>query len=96
MYKRQDTLRRKIHTLKENVSEPSTTDLEDMELAMDTIHRRSEGLLRFAETYRNLSQKIVPDMKSVSYTHLFEKFLENTITFQRSIQSKDSVCAGYN
>ena len=59
-----DTLRRKIHTLKENVSEPSTTNLEDMELAMDTIHRRSEGLLRFAETYRNLSQKIVPDMKS--------------------------------
>ncbi|MFR8359136.1 MAG: sensor histidine kinase [Parabacteroides sp.] len=59
-----DTLRRKIHTLKENVSQPSTTDLKDMELAMDTIHRRSEGLLRFAETYRNLSQKIVPDMKS--------------------------------
>ena len=52
-----DTLRRKIHTLKENVSEPSTTNLEDMELALDTIHRRSEGLLRFAETYRNLSQK---------------------------------------
>ncbi len=58
-----DTLRKKIQALKENTAELSDTELEDMELAMDTIHRRSEGLLRFAETYRNLSQKIVPDMK---------------------------------
>ena len=59
-----DTLKRKIHTLKDSSSELTEPDLEDMELALDTIHRRSEGLLRFAETYRNLSQKIVPDMKS--------------------------------
>ncbi|WP_455640157.1 sensor histidine kinase [Parabacteroides sp.] len=58
-----DTLRKKIQALKEKTAELSDNELEDMELAMDTIHRRSEGLLRFAETYRNLSQKIVPDMK---------------------------------
>lgn len=58
-----DTLRRKIHTLKETSSPLSEPDVEDMEFALDTIHRRSDGLLRFAETYRSLSQKIVPDMK---------------------------------
>lgn len=58
-----DTLSKKIRTLKDTSSELSDSDLEDMELALDTIHRRSEGLLRFAETYRNLSQKIIPDMK---------------------------------
>lgn len=57
-----DTLGRKLQTLKESSIELTDTDLEDMELALDTIHRRSEGLLRFAETYRNLSQKIIPDM----------------------------------
>lgn len=58
-----DTLRKKTHALKEISSGPSNPDLEDMEVALDTIHRRSEGLLRFAETYRSLSQKIVPHMK---------------------------------
>ena len=58
-----DTLRRKIHALKETSSPLSEPDVEDMEFALDTIHRRSDGLLRFAETYRSLSQKIVPDMK---------------------------------
>lgn len=58
-----DTLKREIQTLKESGSEPSGEDLEEMEFALETIHRRSEGLLRFAETYRSLSQKIVPDMK---------------------------------
>lgn len=58
-----DTLSKQIRTLKDTSSELSDSDLEDMELALDTIHRRSEGLLRFAETYRNLSQKIIPDMK---------------------------------
>lgn len=58
-----DTLRKKIQALKETSSDIDRPELEDMELALATIHRRSEGLLRFAETYRSLSQKIVPDMQ---------------------------------
>lgn len=58
-----DTLGSKIRTLKERASGVDRAELEDMELALDTIHRRSEGLLRFAETYRSLSRKIVPDMQ---------------------------------
>lgn len=65
-----DTLRREIHALREMPSEPCHPALEDMEFALDTIHRRSEGLLRFAETYRSLSPKIVPDMKLYNLYHL--------------------------
>jgi len=55
-----DTLKRKIHAFKENTSGSiNLNDLQAMELALNTIHRRSEGMLRFAETYRSLSQKII-------------------------------------
>jgi signal transduction histidine kinase len=37
---------------------------------METIRRRSEGLLRFADTYRNLSKNIVPDMHPVNLHEL--------------------------
>ena len=83
-----DTLRRKIHVLKERSSQLSEPDLEDMELALDTIHRRSDGLLRFAETYRSLSQKIVPDMKSYNLYDLLNSIhsLMNPSLQQRGIE----------
>src|SRR5215471_1564590 len=34
--------------------------IEDLELGIDTIRRRSEGLLKFAETYRNLNKITSP------------------------------------
>lgn len=83
-----DTLRRKIHVLKESSSQLSEPDLEDMELALDTIHRRSDGLLRFAETYRSLSQKIVPDMKSYNLYDLLNSIhsLMNPSLQQKGIE----------
>ncbi|MDL2266243.1 sensor histidine kinase [Parabacteroides sp. OttesenSCG-928-G07] len=57
-----DTLKKKILALKET-PDSSHIDLEEMEFALETIHRRSEGLLHFSENYRNLSQKIIPNMK---------------------------------
>lgn len=57
-----DTLKKKIQKISDASFESFHTDIEDMEYALETIHRRSEGLLRFAENYRNLSQKIVPNM----------------------------------
>lgn len=56
-----DTLKKKVLSLKMNSSLTSASNWEDLEVALDTIHRRSDGLLRFAETYRNLSQKIIPN-----------------------------------
>jgi two-component system, NtrC family, nitrogen regulation sensor histidine kinase NtrY len=50
--------------------QPST--VEDLELGINTIKRRSEGLLKFAETYRNLNKISSPSLKKVYVRDLFE------------------------
>jgi len=46
--------------------------MEDLELGIDTIRRRSEGLLKFAETYRNLNKISSPTLKKTYARDLFE------------------------
>jgi nitrogen fixation/metabolism regulation signal transduction histidine kinase len=46
--------------------------IEDLELGIETIRRRSEGLLKFAETYRNLNKIVSPTLKKVLLRDLFE------------------------
>jgi signal transduction histidine kinase len=46
--------------------------LDDLELGIDTIKRRSEGLLKFAETYRNLNKITTLTLKKVFVRDLFE------------------------
>ncbi|HVM88086.1 MAG TPA: HAMP domain-containing sensor histidine kinase [Puia sp.] len=46
--------------------------IEDLQLGIDTIRRRSEGLLRFAETYRNLNKITTPNLKRIYVRDLFE------------------------
>src|SRR5256885_10725635 len=46
--------------------------LDDLELGIDTIKRRSEGLLKFAETYRNLNKISAPNFKKLYVRDLFE------------------------
>lgn len=46
--------------------------VDDLELGIDTIKRRSEGLLKFAETYRNLNKITAPNVKQVLVRDLFE------------------------
>ena len=46
--------------------------MEDLELGIDTIRRRSEGLLKFAETYRNLNKITSPTLKKTYARDLFE------------------------
>lgn len=46
-------------------------DREDITLGMDTIKKRSEGLLKFAQTYRNLNKLTQPQLKSVPIKELF-------------------------
>jgi two-component system, NtrC family, nitrogen regulation sensor histidine kinase NtrY len=45
---------------------------EDLELGIDTIKRRSEGLLKFAETYRNLNKITTPNLRKIYVRDLFE------------------------
>ena len=46
--------------------------IEDVELGIDTIMRRSQGLLTFAETYRNLSKITELNISKVQVSSLFE------------------------
>jgi len=82
-----DTLKKKIHTFKEAPFDPFSPDWEDMEFALETIHRRSAGLQRFAETYQNLTQKIIPTMKSYNLYELINSvhFLMNPSLQQKGI-----------
>lgn len=65
------TLKGRLH---EAASELSATPgaLDDLELGIDTIKRRSEGLLKFAETYRNLNKITAPNLRKVYVRDLFE------------------------
>ncbi|MDR0230834.1 MAG: HAMP domain-containing histidine kinase [Dysgonamonadaceae bacterium] len=65
-----DTMRKRIESLKEEMGDNLHPDFDDIEFAMETIHRRSEGLLRFADTYRSLSKNIVPEIHPVNLYEL--------------------------
>jgi signal transduction histidine kinase len=46
--------------------------MEDLELGIDTIKRRSEGLLKFTESYRNLNKITKLDLNKILVRNLFE------------------------
>jgi two-component system, NtrC family, nitrogen regulation sensor histidine kinase NtrY len=49
-----------------------TGAVDDLELGIETIKRRSEGLLKFAETYRNLNKITTLNLRKVYIRDLFE------------------------
>jgi two-component system nitrogen regulation sensor histidine kinase NtrY len=64
-------------TLKNRLQSPEMVgamngQLEDLELGIDTIKRRSEGLLKFTESYRNLNKITKLDLKKIMVRDLFE------------------------
>jgi signal transduction histidine kinase len=63
-----------LHRLHKSVSHlrEQPAAIEDLELGIDTIRRRSEGLLKFAETYRNLNKITSPNLKKIHVRDLFE------------------------
>lgn len=50
--------------------------VHDLELGIETIKRRSEGLLKFAETYRNLNKITKPNLKKIYVRDLFENLYQ--------------------
>lgn len=66
-----DTLRSR---LKESIGDLNNDSgsVDDLELGIDTIKRRSEGLLKFAETYRNLNKITTLNLKKIYVRDLFE------------------------
>lgn len=65
-----DTIKNRLKSL--GKPDNYTGALEDLELGIDTIKRRSEGLLKFAETYRNLNKVSEPNLKKLYVRDLFE------------------------
>jgi len=67
-----DTMEKRIGSMKKEMDADHLPDCEDIELAMGTIRRRSEGLLRFANTYRNLSKTIELEKQEVNLHELMK------------------------
>jgi two-component system nitrogen regulation sensor histidine kinase NtrY len=65
-------------TLKNRLQSPEITenlegvDLEDISLGIDTIKRRSEGLLKFTESYRSLNKITKLDLNRILVRNMFE------------------------
>jgi nitrogen fixation/metabolism regulation signal transduction histidine kinase len=65
-----DTLKNRLQVASRSIDNSNGT-VEDLELGIETIKRRSEGLLKFAETYRNLNKITSPNLKKVYVRELF-------------------------
>jgi two-component system, NtrC family, nitrogen regulation sensor histidine kinase NtrY len=52
------------------------SELRDLELGLETIQKRSEGLLKFAETYRNLNKISQLNLKKVYVRDIFENLYQ--------------------
>jgi signal transduction histidine kinase len=64
-----DTLKKSLQ--KASAENSGNGSYEDLELGIETIKRRSEGLLRFAETYRNLNKITKLNLEKVQVLDLF-------------------------
>ena len=79
-----DTLQRNIQTA---IEQPSTTnlELEDLNSGIKTIKNRSEGLLKFAKTYRSLSKVTKLNLQRVKVSELFQNI---QLLMEPSIKAK--------
>ena len=50
-------------------------DIQDLHLAVSTIHKRSEGLIRFVNDFRNMTQIPTPRLDYVNVKELIERIL---------------------
>jgi two-component system nitrogen regulation sensor histidine kinase NtrY len=66
-----DTLKNRLQS-PEIKNSPVSSHLEDLELGIDTIKRRSEGLLKFTESYRSLNKITRLDLTKILVRNLFE------------------------
>ncbi len=66
-----DTLKNRLQLAAKSIVDEEGT-VEDLELGIITIKRRSEGLLKFAETYRNLNKITKLHLTKVYVRDIFE------------------------
>ena len=66
------------HRLQQSVSvlNNDAGSVDDLQLGIETIKRRSEGLLKFAETYRSLNKITKLNLKKIYVRDIFENLLQ--------------------
>src|SRR5260221_6965136 len=69
-----DTLKHRLQQSVDSLNNQSGS-VDDLEIGIETIKRRSEGLLKFAETYLNLNKITTLNLKKVYVRDLFENLL---------------------
>ncbi|MBC6989056.1 sensor histidine kinase [Hymenobacter sp. BT491] len=95
-----DTLRRHVRLEKEKTTEPLLYDpdlLDDVEEGIRIIQHRSEGLLNFAQVYRNFSKITTPLLTTIYVQELFHsirallahQLAEKDIELRISVQPVD-------
>lgn len=67
-------------------AEVSCQELEDIHLAVQTIKKRSQGLVRFVQDFRNLTHIPVPKLKEIAVQKLLE---EIAVLLKKDIQQKE-------
>ncbi|HYM94386.1 MAG TPA: ATP-binding protein [Chitinophagaceae bacterium] len=70
-----ETLKHRLQQSVDNLNNESGS-VDDLELGIETIKRRSDGLLKFAETYRNLNKITTLNLKKVYVRDVFENLLQ--------------------
>ncbi len=80
-----DTLQRNIQLQIDNPNE-NNFELEDLNSGIKTIKNRSNGLLKFAKTYRSLSKVTHLNLQKVRVSELFQNI---QLLMEPSIKSKD-------
>ena len=75
-----DTLKHRLDNL------PNHEELDDIRVGTETIKRRSEGLLKFAGTYRSLNKIERPNLSRVYAADLFENLYQ---LMEPSLNQKD-------
>jgi two-component system, NtrC family, nitrogen regulation sensor histidine kinase NtrY len=84
-----------VEYLQENAENGiSTADLDDMQLAIQTIQRRSEGLIRFVSDFRNLTHVPIPKFANVKVIDILNRVSmlmsqeaqQSQISFQTTIE----------
>ncbi len=66
-----NTLKKRLEEI-EHQADPVENIHEDLKLGIDTIKKRSEGLLKFAQTYRNLNKITTLNLKTFPAREIFE------------------------
>lgn len=67
------TIKTDIESKLDHEQEASIDELEDYQMALNTIEKRSEGLINFVSDFRNLAHIPVPKFQTIELSLLFEQ-----------------------